>query len=292
MIICTHDGIFHADELMAIAILRKIYNDSKVVRSRDPKIWEKSDILVDVGGVYGISHGWIFDHHQKGGAGERDAGEPFSGGGIPYSSCGLVWNSYGNSVCEKYVKGVGPVEKMFQIIDKGIISAIDIVDCNSMACYKDITLPLFTISNVLAGFNNSGISQEASFAKALEVAELILANELSRASELVNNEINLEALANKYRGHKVLVMDKFIPGWGSSEFIAEFERVVFPDITGTWRVQVVPNKSLLPEEWAGASKEDLVKMTGVEDAIFCHNGRFIAGAESYDGVLALANNSL
>ncbi len=42
-IVATHNGNFHADEVFAIAILKKIHSDLKIVRTRDPKLLEKAD---------------------------------------------------------------------------------------------------------------------------------------------------------------------------------------------------------------------------------------------------------
>ena len=36
------------------------------------------------------------------------------------------------------------------------------------------------------------------------------------------------------------------------------------------------DKKKLPKAWAGLRNEELAAVTGVEDAIFCHTGRFIA----------------
>ena len=48
----------------------------------------------------------------------------------------------------------------------------------------------------------------------------------------------------------------------------------------------------LPEPWAGLRDADLAAVTGVPDATFCHNGRFIAAAKSFDGIRALAQQAL
>lgn len=53
--ICTHDGRFHCDEVLACTLLRKFtqhFFEAEVVRSRDPAIWAQADIVVDVGGKY------------------------------------------------------------------------------------------------------------------------------------------------------------------------------------------------------------------------------------------------
>jgi uncharacterized UPF0160 family protein len=48
----------------------------------------------------------------------------------------------------------------------------------------------------------------------------------------------------------------------------------------------------LPEAWAGLRDAELAAVTGVPDAGFCHNGRFIAAAKSFEGVLAMAKLAL
>jgi uncharacterized UPF0160 family protein len=48
----------------------------------------------------------------------------------------------------------------------------------------------------------------------------------------------------------------------------------------------------LPLEWAGKSGDELIQITGVTDAIFCHRERFIAVAESKEGAVKLAHLAL
>ena len=48
----------------------------------------------------------------------------------------------------------------------------------------------------------------------------------------------------------------------------------------------------LPASWAGLRDADLAAVTGVPDAKFCHNGRFIAAAKSYEGIRQLARLAL
>jgi uncharacterized UPF0160 family protein len=55
----THNGAFHCDEALACAILKSLprFSDAEIVRTRDQKVLDTCDIVVDVGG--------IFDHQQK-----------------------------------------------------------------------------------------------------------------------------------------------------------------------------------------------------------------------------------
>lgn len=66
-LIGTHSGTFHADESLAVYLLRlhSSYRGAELVRTRDPKILEECSIVVDVGGVY--DHQALrYDHHQRG----------------------------------------------------------------------------------------------------------------------------------------------------------------------------------------------------------------------------------
>ena len=48
----------------------------------------------------------------------------------------------------------------------------------------------------------------------------------------------------------------------------------------------------LPKEWAGLSDDALKAVTGIDDAMFCHNGLFIAGAESFESTMEMASIAL
>jgi uncharacterized UPF0160 family protein len=52
------------------------------------------------------------------------------------------------------------------------------------------------------------------------------------------------------------------------------------------------NRRYLPESWAGLELEDLVAVTGVQDAVFCHARRFLAVARSHAGIERLAEIAL
>ena len=62
----THNGSFHCDEALGVALLRRTaaYADAKVVRSRNPEVLDKCDVVIDVGAVYDPARN-RFDHHQK-----------------------------------------------------------------------------------------------------------------------------------------------------------------------------------------------------------------------------------
>ena len=67
MKIITHDGQFHCDEVLAIALIHEMLGNVPVERTRtistedreNPRVW-----IVDVGGEYDPSRG-LFDHHHN-----------------------------------------------------------------------------------------------------------------------------------------------------------------------------------------------------------------------------------
>src|SRR5690349_2932309 len=76
VLVATHDGPFHADDVMAFALVRTFYDsDAKVVRTRDPQKIAAAHIAVDVGTEYDPSR-LRFDHHQSSYQG------PFSAAGM------------------------------------------------------------------------------------------------------------------------------------------------------------------------------------------------------------------
>lgn len=85
--IVTHNGTHHADEALAVHLLRKLptYKDMPLIRTRDPAVINDATIVVDVGAEYDPQRS-RFDHHQRG------FEETFDGKHkTKLSSAGLVW---------------------------------------------------------------------------------------------------------------------------------------------------------------------------------------------------------
>ena len=76
----------NADDVFSVAALKYIYPSFKLIRTRDMELISKADVVIDVGGEHNPETG-RFDHHQRGGAGARE-------NGIPFSSFGLICYAY------------------------------------------------------------------------------------------------------------------------------------------------------------------------------------------------------
>lgn len=89
----THNGHFHADEALAVHMLRRLptYADAELVRTRDPAALDACHTVVDVGGVYDAALN-RYDHHQ------RTFATTFPGRQTKLSSAGLVFLHFGRAI--------------------------------------------------------------------------------------------------------------------------------------------------------------------------------------------------
>jgi len=277
--IATHNGNFHADDVFSIAALKHVFPSFKLVRTRDVEIIAKADIVLDVGGEYDADAG-RFDHHQRGGAGERE-------NGIPYSSFGLIWQKYGLEICDGN-------QKVANSVDAGLVSTIDADDCGYGERAEGISL-----SRTISMFNPSWQEDgdfDAGFDEAVEFASRLLTRFIASANAGISAKSIVTKAIEDAEDPRVIVLEKYIP-WKKTVLKQSEEAlyVLYPSQTGQWRIQTVPveqgsfdNRKPLPKAWAGLSGAELQEATGIDDAMFCHNGLFIGGAESFESTMKMA----
>jgi len=278
--IVTHSGNFHADDVFSIAALKQVFPAFNLVRTRDVNIIQSADIVVDVGGEYDPETG-RFDHHQRGGAGERE-------NGIPYSSFGLIWKKYGEAIC-------GGNAEVAYSVDSGLVSTIDAIDCgHAEGVSKGISL-----SQTISMFNPTW-QEDSHFDSCFDEAVEFAARVLTRFIASSNGGISAKGIVAKAIENaddpRVIVLNQYTP-WKRTVHALSEEALymVYPSDTGQWRIQAVPeelgsfkDRKSLPAPWAGLSGQALIDITGIEDAMFCHNGLFIAGAESFESTMKMA----
>jgi uncharacterized UPF0160 family protein len=141
--------------------------------------------------------------------------------------------------------------------------------------------------------------EDRRFAAAVDLATGVLEREIAgaaaqaRASGLVRDAIARAA------DPRLIELDVGLP-WRDAVVTTAPEAlfVIYPKSSG-WGLQAVPrelgsfaNRVDLPAAWAGRSGPELAEVTGVPDAVFCHTGRFIAVAESREGIAELARRAL
>ena len=282
--IATHNGNFHADDVFSIAALKHIFPTFNLIRTRDLNVIAKADIVIDVGGEYDADAG-RFDHHQRGGAGARD-------NGIPYSSFGLIWKKYGVEICQ----GKQEVAKS---LDDGLVSTIDAIDCG----HVEGVAQGISLSQTISMFNPTWQEDshfDTCFDEAVEFAARMLARFIASADGGISAKSIVAKAIDDAADPRVIVLEKYTPWKTTVHKLSEQALyMVYPSGSGPWRIQTVPvepgsfeDRKPLPKAWAGLSDQALQDVTGIDDAMFCHNGLFIAGAASFASTMKMAEIAL
>ncbi|KHN94335.1 MYG1 protein [Metarhizium album ARSEF 1941] len=130
----THSGHFHADEALAVHMLRMLptYHNSELIRTRDPELLATCHTVVDVGGEYDAQRN-RYDHHQRGFT------ATFPGRSTKLSSAGLVYKHFGKAiVAQRLGAGVAEdapeVELLHNKLYESFVEALDAHD-NGISVY-------------------------------------------------------------------------------------------------------------------------------------------------------------
>ncbi|OGZ08276.1 MAG: hypothetical protein A3C93_05210 [Candidatus Lloydbacteria bacterium RIFCSPHIGHO2_02_FULL_54_17] len=287
--IITHSGNFHADELLAVAAIEIQLNGTlyEVIRTRDPEVWKTGDYVVDVGGVYDPTAN-RFDHHQKGGAGERNK--------VPYSSFGLVWKHYGEAICGSKEVADG--------VEARLVYPIDLAD-NGTEVYTTVFdgVHPYLLHSVVAAMRptwKEGEIHDVRFVELIPLMRRIIEREVIAERDRIEGARLVREAYLAATDKRIIVIDGHYPWQDELARHPEPLYLLKPRHEGnSWQVECVrddvhsfKNRKPLPEAWRGLSGEALGKVTGVPDAVFCHNMRFIAVAKSKESALRLAQMAL
>lgn len=327
----THSGTFHADESLAVFMLKQLprFRDAEVVRSRDYELLEECDVIVDVTGKYdGVKH---FDHHQ------REFDEVFGQGGFEtkLSSAGLVYKHFGKEVVAAILGAPSTdaeiVSELYLKIYKDFVEAIDAND-NGINVFTQADLDA---ANIKPKFVNNNITLPSLVSRlnplpaaAKEKGNAIFDSQFALASELMGSAfvalVNSLAfgwypakkeVAEAYAQRESIDSRGRILFFGSQVFwkshldaietsdAATLDKVLYVVYPGggpdDWRVQAVSetpssfiSRKALPEAWRGVRDGALSEISGVPACVFVHASGFIGGNKTKDGALELAKKAL
>jgi uncharacterized UPF0160 family protein len=287
MLVATHNGSFHADEVFAIAALGLVNGPVEVVRTRDRDTIARADLRVDVG-FHDDARTGDFDHHQRDFDSARN-------NGVRYASFGLVWREFGVRVCDGD-------QDVADAVEATLVQPVDANDTGQQLTQSliDGVRPM-TVNAIVGGFNArwdevlTPEEESERFDAAVALARGIIAREVaSAASGRRSERIVREAIAAA-PDPRVVELPVNAP-WKQVLVpeAAEALFVIYPKRQG-FGLEAVPrelgafeNRRDLPAAWGGLEGADLVAATGVEDAVFCHAKRFLAVARSHAGIERLA----
>jgi len=291
----THNGAFHTDDLFATATLSILNNGNiKIIRTRDQKIIKKGDYVCDVGGIYD-SETNRFDHHQKIGAGARP-------NGIPYSSFGLVWKTYGEKLCGD--------KDVADFIDKKIVQPIDAID-NGMdiTTSKFENIEQYTINDIFKAFYPTWKEKvndvDKIFEKEVEKVVFLLKREIKATKDNVEGEKIIMSDYNKTEDKRIIILSQPFHRFLVSSVLPKLPEPIYyicpSGHSNEWKVETVSkspstmeSRKLFPLPWRGLMEGDtnLREITGISDIIFCHKSGYLAHVKTKEGAIKLAEKAI
>lgn len=320
-IISTHSGAFHTDEVLAVTMAKylKEYEDALIIRSRNDKIHTETNLVLDVGGVYDPNTNRL-DHHMK------EFTYTFEDEmKIKMSSAGLMYKHFGMEILRNILQGMGlydqnadNMERLYKKLYVNFFAYIDGND-NGVNQYPDDIIPRYTnstslthrISRLNPEWNDKSMDQSLQFKKAMDVAEeefisqvKFLAKSYFAAYNIVKNAVVTRK--DFHPSGRVIYFETGCP-WKEILFSLEEEMnlqgeilFVVSKLNDTdHRVVTIPLslgnfkfRKGLPELWRGVAKNELAKMSQIEDIIFVHSTGFIGGAKSLPSAIKMVEESL
>lgn len=285
-------------------MLKMIFNDVEIVRTRDADKLKACDFVVDVGGVFD-HQSKRYDHHQAGFnltmdslAGEQiKTKEP-----TKLSSAGLIYWFYGKKVVEKILgdNSKDRIDFTFQNVYHHIIQEIDDLDNNgggSGTCLSSRVLELRPNWNEDQEF-------ESGFYKAMEMVTEVLVKAVKKhgETEWSARDFLLKKIASDPgvvdRRRKALILDMWVPYAPHLYFLRQrlngmfINVVVTYDVTsGEWVAKSTnaknPRGLRFPRKWGGLRDLDLERVCGVKDAKYAHENCHLVVANTKAAVLEM-----
>lgn len=297
--VMVHDGVFHADDVVSVALIKicirmlsAVYPcEIEVTRSRKTEAFlEKNQdhlyLVLDVGGGK-------YDHHNK----DRETYP----NGVMYSAVGKILRDIPDSLISKELKE--------ELLINGLYG-VQAQDNGQKDLAKDFQNPFTFVHQFNANWTENlyGEEQNAAFDKAVEMAKTVLERLFKNCKAKIDGEHIVKKCASV--NSPIIELPDFVSGWQATVIEENKNRknsdkirfVVFPQ-GKQYRVQAVPMENgsfevltKLSGDFIGENPEDtpekVKNLLGNDDVVFCHPGRFIAGARSKETCIAMAKYSL
>jgi uncharacterized UPF0160 family protein len=292
MIIATHDGVFHADDVFTTAFLQNFYSGKssvKFIRTRNPAEIKNAYFVYDVGGIFNPNM-LRFDHHFKECPLRNDKNN------TPYSSFGLVWREFGSGYLNYHLPILDNesstfIHEVWNKIDEDFVKLIDCID-NGIKVDSPIGS---VISNFNLTWNEEKEDNDTEFYLAVDMAKKIFDNVIKKAISQVKADWALEkAYKHGDPFGYVLCLDRYIPFDDFVNNNKDIEFVLYRGSNGFWRFRTSsnfangfkPRKEVNKDFW-GLEGEELKKISGIKTANFVHNTGFTGEAETFEDILIM-----
>ena len=291
----THSGGFHVDELLSSVVLRQLFPQAELKRTRDRQ-WltpATEKIIYDVGGSYDAEQ-QIFDHHQRPGPLREDE--------QPFSSFGLIWAHYGRDYLAALDVPADDIEAIHTTFDTKFVLPIDLLDNGAMEPSVAGPLSILTLPSLLGSLkpvfdDTSPSADDDAFFIALPIANSFVEAAIRNLAAKSRAKSIVFAAIAKAGKSPILELPMGMP-YRSALDQTEADHIMFMvNPRGEdWTLngiklssETFDQRADLPAEWAGLTDAALEEASGVKGAKFCHNARFIAVADSREAIFKMAD---
>ncbi|ELA42409.1 uncharacterized protein VICG_00508 [Vittaforma corneae ATCC 50505] len=301
MKLVTHDGNFHYDEILATAVLLKIYPDAEVIRTRVREVINTGDIVYDVGQTYDPSK-YRYDHHQNT---FHDTYSPQYN--IRLSSAGLIFKHFHDKLFERY--GFTRQSTIFEeIVEKVYFEFFlpaDAIDNGYDSVFGAIRAR--TVADVVKNFNvyseNTMTRDEnLRFETALDFVSMDLDNYLKYV--LCEYALSYEHFYNVLKDFAgdIFVTDKKVATdllYELNEKLQKNIKFIIVKNDNDFRIITIPVergkfaiKYPLHPKWRGLSGTNLDEVSGINGCVFVHASGFTGGNSTLEGAVEMCRKSL
>lgn len=262
----THDGIFHADEVTAGALLISfgLIDHNLIFRTRNESILEKCEYVCDVGGLYDPKSKH-FDHHPVSYQGEL-------------SSAGMIL---------KYLKDQEVIsEDLYHYFNEHFVLGVDRHDIGAAHLVKGEASFSQVIANFLpVEYDATAIDLDCAFEEALAFV-LGYLERLKKRFLILEKNRELIRLKMQEKSESIIFEKAF--SWVEPFFLEGGEKhpvlFILMNMKKSWKLRAVPPnwddrmkvRKPLPKAWAGLEGKEFEEASKISGAIFCHKGLFVA----------------
>ena len=286
--VAVHDGEFHSDDVMCVALLRIFAGfdpiEDRIIRTRDKALLQQADLRLDVGSG-------LLDHHN-----ERSAG---------YGLCAAsrVFALLRQSGCfSKYDARI--VEKLAGLIDK--VAAVDTGDPSATGHW---------IIEMVQAFNRHGVvSGRDHFELAVDhVTDAVVCLLETWEAAIDAERAAMDAIRRSIDSNQPEIVDFPVGSRAANckrlihDHAPQAIYFVSPEVVGgalrSWRVLCAAdpdrefedeksltfsNRKKIPAKFCGLEYAALDAATGIAGGIFSHKDGFIAGFKTHDAAVEFA----
>lgn len=280
----THAGLFHADEVFAVAELLMLFEvqlERTILRDKDLEDYlsDYDGFVLDIGRKRDPIN-LQYDHHHT---------ELTRIDGYPYATAGLIWADYGHQIVRKYYPD-SDIDLIWKWVDEKLIKGIDAHDDDAAyelnAVCKAGEVEVKSLSNVISTYNHTDVNdhdeQYIRFAAAVDLATVMLKSEMDYAAKV---SVSLKGFEATFDG-ELCIMDKGGPWQHAIDLKHPYVLYVLAPSNhpgSPYSLTAVPVKPGSRKVKAPILRGDF---TG-----FIHKGQWIAGGEK-DDLIKLAKYNI